>query len=137
MTKLALEIPPNSAMFDGTRQLFENFGFSPAVRAGGLLFISGQVGLRPDGSIAETIEEQTECAFERTKEILRLEGLDFSDLVEVVSYHVDMPENMPGFLKVKKAFTMMPYPAWSMVGIAALARPAFKIEIRSVAAFRS
>jgi hypothetical protein len=39
MTKLALEIPPNSEIFDGTRQLFENFGFSPAVRAGGLLFI--------------------------------------------------------------------------------------------------
>jgi enamine deaminase RidA (YjgF/YER057c/UK114 family) len=137
MTKLALEIPSNSEIFDGTRLLFENFGFSPAVSAGGLLFISGQVGLRPDGSIPETIEEQTECAFQRTQEILRLSGLDFSDLVEVVSYHVDMAANIQGFLSVKKVFTMKPYPAWSMVGIAALARPAFKIEIRSVAALRN
>ncbi len=56
MAKQALEIPQNSAIFDGTRPLFENFGFSPAVCAGGLLFISGQVGLRPDGSIPDTID---------------------------------------------------------------------------------
>jgi enamine deaminase RidA (YjgF/YER057c/UK114 family) len=137
MNKLALEIPPNSPVFEGTRQLFENFGFSPAVRAGGLLFISGQVGLRPDGSVPDDIAEQTECVFARTDEILRLSGLDPSDLVEVVSYHVDMAQNMPGFLAVKKAFTVRPYPAWTMVGVPVLARSTFKIEIRSVAAFRS
>lgn len=136
MNKLAIEIPDNSPIFSGTRQLFENFGFSPAVRAGGLLFIAGQVGLRPDGSVPDDIESQTECAFQRTGEILRLSGLDFSDLVEVVSYHVDMPQNLPGFLTVKKAHTVKPYPAWTMVGVSALARSTLKIEIRSVAALR-
>lgn len=137
MSKQVTEIPAGSEIFDATRGLFENFGFSPAVKAGGLLFISGQVGLRADGTVAEGIDEQTACAFQRTGEILRLEGLDFSDLVEVVSYHVDMPNQLAAFLPVKKRYTARPFPAWSMVGIAALARPNFLIEIRSVAALRS
>lgn len=137
MTKQVLEIPEGNATFDGTRPLFENFGFSPAVRAGGLLFIAGQVGLRPDGTVPDDVGEQVEMAFQRTGEILRLAGLDFSDLVEVVSYHVDMADNMPAFLAVKKKYTERPFPAWSMIGIAGLARSTMKIEIRSVAALRA
>ncbi len=137
MSKQVLEIPQGSDIFDGTRALFENFGFSPAVKAGGLLFIAGQVGLRPDGTVPESVAEQAECAFQRTGEILRLSGLDFSDLVEVVSYHVDMANNLAAFLPVKKIYTQRPFPSWTMVGIEALARPTMKIEIRSVAALRS
>ena len=136
MTKTALTIPEGNATFDATRGLFENFGFSPAVRAGGLLFISGQVGLRPDGTVSEDVAEQCECAFQRMVEILRLEGLELEDLVEVTSYHVDMANTLPQFLPVKKYYTERPFPAWTMVGIEALARPIFKIEIRAVAALR-
>jgi enamine deaminase RidA (YjgF/YER057c/UK114 family) len=137
MSKQVLEIPEGSEIFDGTRALFENFGFSPAVRAGGLLFLAGQVGLRPDGSVPDDVGEQCEMAFQRMGEILRLSGLDFSDLVEVTSYHVGMATNMPPFLAVKKKYTARPFPAWSMIGIEALARPSMKIEIRGIAALRS
>ena len=70
--KEVLEIPKDNAIFGGSFATFEKFGYSPAVRAGGLLFIAGVVGARPDGSVPDSVGEQAELAFQRTAEILRL-----------------------------------------------------------------
>lgn len=135
MTKKVLEIPADHPMFAATHSGYESYGYSPAVRAGNLLFIAGEVGFRPDGSIPESVAEQTEVVLERTTEILRLQGLTMADLVEVVSYHVNLKETVDEFLSVKARYTERPFPAWSIIGVEALALPQLKIEIRSVAVF--
>lgn len=135
MTKTVLEIPADHPMFAATHSGYEQYGYSPAVRAGDLLFIAGEVGFRPDGSVPESVAEQTEVALERTKEILRLQGLTMADLVEVVSYHVNLKETVGEFLTVKARYTERPFPTWSIIGVEALALPELKIEIRSVAFF--
>lgn len=137
MGKTAVEIPADNPTFAASIGSYEKYGYSPAVRAGGLLFIAGQIGRRPDGKIGDTVAEQTELALQRTAEILRLEGLDMTDLVEVVSYHVDIQHNLEAFMAVKERYTVKPYPAWSIIGIDALTSPDLKIEIRSIAALRS
>lgn len=135
--KQILEIPQDNTVFGASSAAFEKYGYSPAVRAGGLLFIAGVVGVRPDGSVPDSAEEQAELAFRRTTEILRLEGLTMADLVEVVSYHVDVKNNLAEFIPVKERHFARPFPAWTIIGVEALARPVLKIEIRSVAALRS
>jgi enamine deaminase RidA (YjgF/YER057c/UK114 family) len=135
VTKKVMVIPADNPMFAGSQKGYEHYGYSPAVRAGNLLFIAGEVGFRPDGSIPETVAEQTEVALERTKEILRLQGLTMGDLVEVVSYHVDLRQTINEFMPVKARYTERPFPAWSIIGVEALGLPELKIEIRSVAAF--
>ncbi|MGY2236399.1 Rid family hydrolase [Pseudomonas gingeri] len=135
MTKKVLEIPADHPMFAATHGGYESYGYSPAVRAGNLLFIAGEVGFRPDGSIPESVAEQTEVALERTREILRLQGLTMADLVEVVSYHVNLKDTVDEFLSVKARYTERPFPAWSIIGVEALALAQLKIEIRSVAVF--
>jgi enamine deaminase RidA (YjgF/YER057c/UK114 family) len=80
--------------------------------------------------------EQAELALQRTAGILRLEGLTMADLVEVVSFHVDLAKNLADFLPVKERYTVRPFPAWSIIGVDALAGPKLKIEIRSIAALR-
>ncbi|WP_199900043.1 Rid family hydrolase [Rhodopseudomonas sp. B29] len=137
MGKKALEIPADNPTFAASAGSYEKFGYSAAVRAGGLLFIAGQIGRRPDGKIGTTVAEQAELALQRTAEILRLEGLDMTDLVEVVSYHVDIQHNLEAFMAVKQRYTVKPYPAWSIIGVDALTSPDLKIEIRSIAALRS
>lgn len=122
-------------MFAARMDGYEAYGYSPAVRAGGLLFIAGEVGFAPDGSIPTSVAEQTELALKRTAEILRLEGLSMADLVEVVSYHVDLEANIGDFMPVKARHTERPFPAWSIIGVEALALPELKIEIRTVAAY--
>ena len=133
MTKKVLEIPPDHPMFAAHHSGYERYGYSPAVRAGDFLFIAGEIGFRPDGSVPDSVAEQTAVALERTKEILRLQGLTMADLVEVVSYHVNLKETIDEFLPVKAQYTERPFPAWSIIGVEALARPELKIEIRSIA----
>ena len=135
MSMYPVEVPEGSEVFGVTTGGFARFEYSAAVRAHGLLFIAGQVGYRPDGSLPETIEEQTEWVLRRLEEVLRLEDLSLSDVVEVVSYHPDMQANLPGFLEVKKRFIKEPFPAWSMIGVAGLANPNLLLEVRAVAAY--
>lgn len=135
--KQGLEVPKDNAVYGASQAAFEKYGYSPAVRAGGLLFIAGVVGVRPDGTVPETVAEQAELAFRRTAEILRLEGLSMADLVEVVSYQVGITDNLKDFLPVKERYFERPFPTWTIIGVEALARPPLKIEIRSIAALRS
>ncbi|XVQ07218.1 RidA family protein [Spirillospora sp. CA-255316] len=135
MTSYAVDIPADSEVFGRTTAGFERFGYAPAVRAHNQLYIAGQIGTRPDGTIPDTIEEQTEQALRRIQEILRIEKLDLTHLVEVTSYHVDIQQHLPGFLETKKRFVKAPYPAWSMIGINGLARPEFLIEIKASAIY--
>ncbi len=136
MTKQIIQVPADSTLFGGHQQQFEQYGYAPAVRAGGLLFISGQIALKGDGSCPDDIKEQTDIVFQRTFEILRWVGLTKHDLVEIYSYHVDMPNNFAQFIDVKNKHLTSNFPAWTAIGVEALGLPELKIEMRSVAAFR-
>lgn len=135
MTIHTVEIPEDSEVFGQTRSAFASFGYSAAVRAHGHLFIAGTIGRRADGTIAETIEEQTEIALRRIEEILRLEKLDLTALVDVTSYHVDIQQHLPGFLAAKQRLITPPYPTWSLIGVSGLASPGLLVEIRATAAY--
>lgn len=137
MTRKIIEVPVESQLFAGSRESFGRNGYAPAVRAGSLLFISGQVARRPDGSIPEDIAEQVDLVFRRTIEVLKWSGLTLDDLVEIISYHVDLRENMGQFTAVKERYVKAPFVAWTAVGVTALGNPADMIELRSVAAFRN
>lgn len=134
MSKDVVRLADDSPNFGGNG-VFDAFGYSPAVRAGGLLFVAGQVGIRPDGTIPEDAAEQIELVFRRTGEILGRAGLGFDALVEMVSYHVNVGEHLAAFREVKDRYVPSPFPAWTILGVASLARPVFKIELKCVAAF--
>jgi enamine deaminase RidA (YjgF/YER057c/UK114 family) len=102
MTKKALLPPEDSKMFQASRACFQKFGYSPGVVAGGLLFIAGQGGIRPDGTVAESLTEQFQLAMKRTVEILSWEGQTLADLVEIVSYP-RRPEEQPAGIPRGKA----------------------------------
>lgn len=135
MTIYTVEVPEDSEVFGQTSSAFARFGYSAAVRAHGHLFVAGTIGRRADGTIAETIEEQTEIALRRIEEILRLEKLDLTALVDVTSYHVDIQQHLPGFLAAKQRLITPPYPTWSMIGVSGLASPGLLVEIRAIAAY--
>jgi enamine deaminase RidA (YjgF/YER057c/UK114 family) len=128
-----LRLPENDPTF-GSNKIFDLFKYSPAVRANGLVFIAGQVGIRPDGTIPETAEEQIRVAFSRLEAILKHEGLGFENLVELVSYHVRIDEQLTAFREVKDEFIKSDFPAWTILGVNSLARDTLLIEIKAVAA---
>lgn len=53
-----------------------------------LVFLSGQVGIRRDGSVPETLAEQSEQMFENMAAALRVHGLDASSLVKITLFVV-------------------------------------------------
>lgn len=130
-----LRLPENEPDFGGNKT-FDTFEYSPAVKAGGLLFIAGQVGVRPDGTVPESFEEQIELAFRRLGAILAYERLGFEDLVELVSYHVRVDEQLDTFRHIKSRYITGAFPTWTILGVAALARPSLLVEIKAVAAVR-
>lgn len=127
-----LIVPENNPVFGGNKN-FENARYSAAVAANGFLFISGQVGFAPDGNMPDTLEEQADNAFRRMGELLSLQGLSFSHLVEIVTYHVDIKTQFQRFVPVKNKFIAEDFPAWTAIGVAALARPPMLIEIKGTA----
>jgi enamine deaminase RidA (YjgF/YER057c/UK114 family) len=121
----------------GSTDVFKTFNYAPAVAAGGLLFVAGQIGIRVDGTVPASVEEQIDLAFQRLGAILQATGLGFDDLVDFVSYHVDIDKQLAAFREIKNRYIKENAPAWTILGVAALARPTLFVEIKAVAAMRS
>jgi 2-iminobutanoate/2-iminopropanoate deaminase len=67
---------------------FQGAPYSQAIRAGGFVFVSGQVALTPGGGdlVGEGIEEQTEQVFANLHAILEASGSDLDRLVKTTVY---------------------------------------------------
>lgn len=116
----------------GRHALYDEHGYSAAIKSGDLLFVSGQVGSRPDGTPEPDFEQQVRLAFQNLKATLAAAGCTFDDIIDVTSFHTD-PENQFGtILAVKQEiFDTRPYPNWTAIGVNWLA--GFDFEIKVVA----
>ena len=101
------------------------------------IYVAGQVGVTPDGSVPEDMEEQTFQAFLNIQSVLREKGMDLIDLVETRTYMIskdDLPGYRAGRIRVFGTGDEAPKPAAALVYVAGLAQPDWKIEICAVAA---
>ncbi|WP_417437771.1 RidA family protein [Idiomarina sp.] len=119
------------AVFPANRhKLYEEHGYSAAIRSGDLLFVSGQVGSREDGSPEPEFECQVELAFENLQATLTAAGCTLDDLVDVTTFHTDPENQFDTIMKVKqKMFSSPPYPNWTAVGVNWLAGFDFEIKV--------
>ena len=73
--------------------------YSHAVKANGMLYVSGQIGLVPGGGsvlAGESVEAQTEQALKNLEAILRAAGCGFSDVVKTTILLADSTEHVLG-----------------------------------------
>lgn len=113
----------------------ERFHYNPGVKVGNLLFIAGQVGRDANLNVVEGKEAQFVQAFENLKKVLSAAGATFDDVVEMVTYHTDM-RDLQTFISVKDRYYRGEYPAWTGVGVTALAMPGLMVEIKCIAALK-
>jgi 2-iminobutanoate/2-iminopropanoate deaminase len=115
----------------------QSFGFSQAVRAGGLIFLAGQTPVDENAQLVGEgdIRAQTRQVFENMKTVLANAGSSLDNLVEVVSYNTDMADLM-AVAEVKAGYLTKDFPAWTAIGVTALAFPGQLIEIKAVAVAR-
>jgi enamine deaminase RidA (YjgF/YER057c/UK114 family) len=114
----------------------DTYGYSPAVKANGLVFISGVFGAEQDGTVPKDPEKQFRLAFAELGNVLKAQGLGPEDIVEMTSFHVLYPQHMDAFMKAKTEFLHGNKPAWTAIGAAALGTPETLVEIKAVAKAR-
>lgn len=121
------------AIFPAGRQaLYERNRYSPAVRVNGLLFVSGQVGSREDGSPEPELAAQVRLAFTNLNAVLAAAGCSFDDVVDVTVFVVDPEANLPTIWPVIHEFWgPAPHPTLTGVGVTWLS--GFRFEIKVVA----
>ena len=108
--------------------------YSQAIKAGNLLFLSGQIPLDPaTGTIVEGgIEAETRQVFHNIGEILKAAGVSFDAIVSATVYVADMND----FGKVNEIYATYftsPAPARATVQVARLPRDA-RVEMQVIAA---
>ncbi|MGB2553311.1 RidA family protein [Campylobacter sp. MOP51] len=106
--------------------------YSQAVLANGFLFISGQLGVKPNGEFAGvSVEEQTEQSMKNLEAILLEAGMKFENIVKTTIFLADMDD----FVKVNeiyKRYFSGDFPARSTVAVKTLPKNAL-VEIEAIA----
>lgn len=121
----------SEAIFPANRHaLYEAHGYSAAIRSGDLLFVSGQVGSRADGSPEPDFATQVQRAFDNLVAVLEAGGCGLADIVDVTTFHTDPEAQFAAFMEEKgRVFGAPPYPNWTAVGVTWLAGFDFEIKV--------
>lgn len=123
MTKQAIKAPSG----------LPNVPYSPGMKAGDYIFISGQVGhLDREGNKVEGVEAQTRQTMENMKRVLEMAGASFSDVVKATIFLVNA-DDFARMNEVYKGYFDKDFPARSTIIVVALARPEILVEIEGIA----
>ena len=109
------------------------FLLSQAIRAGNLIFVSGQAAYDDDGAIvgAGDFDRQADQAFRNLERALKAGGSGLERLVKVTIFVTSM-DHAPNLLALRRKYYAQPCPAETLVEIAALYTPEALIEIEAI-----
>lgn len=121
------------AIFPAGRQdLYARNRYSPAIRSNGLLFVSGQVGSREDGSPEPDLPAQVHRAFANLNAILAAAGCSFDDVIDATVFMLDAERTFPiAWPIVQQYWGQAPHPTLTGIGVQWLY--GFQFEIKVVA----
>lgn len=121
----------------------DRYGYAGAHRAGDFLFVSGVVVGSWDGDLldVEGLKEAARRGFRLIGERLEAADADFSQVVDLVTYHIwdteyfdgDKAAQLQAIVDVKREFMDEPDPAWTAVGTTGLVPDRGIVEIRVIA----
>ena len=85
--------------------------FSPSVRLGQLIFVSGQASVDPKGVIVpDTFEGEFRRSVENLRQVLETAGSGLAQVIQTRNYVRD-PANLPRFNELYREYFSVPYPA--------------------------
>lgn len=85
--------------------------FSPGVKCGQFLFVSGQASVDLEGKIVtDSFENECRRSFDNLKRIVEAAGARMADVVKVGNY-VSNEQDLPAFNAIYKEYFSAPYPA--------------------------
>jgi enamine deaminase RidA (YjgF/YER057c/UK114 family) len=99
----------------------------------GLLFLSGQVPVAPDGTTPTTLADQADQVYANIAAILAARGVPTSNIVKLTTFVTEDDGEMDVVRKARAKYLGEHRPASTAVFVARLVDPAWKIEIDAVA----
>ena len=115
------------------RQQQMEWGYADAVIDGDTIWLSGVVaGLRAGETMADQ-EAAYDRAFHGLEDILKRAGSSFDGVVEITTFHTDLPAQIEAFKRVKHRYIRGPFPAWTAIDVDRLVPDRGLVEIKLVA----
>lgn len=128
MTERRMIVPP------GMEAIVERFHYAPGVLVGDTLYVSGQVGRDENLAVVEDKEKQFEQCFLNVGKVLDAAGFGFADVVELETWFLEFPGDLPLFMQVKDRFLTGPvYPTWTGFGVSSFSMPGIVCEVKVTA----
>lgn len=109
-------------------------GFSPATRAGNIVFVSGQVSVDSEGNLVgenDPLAQSAQC-LDNVERALQAAGATRADVTKITAFLVN-PDDYPAYAEARLNFFGNPGPASSTVFISGLVNPQFLVEIEAIA----
>ena len=118
-----------------TYETFKPFNLSLAAKASDLLFVTGQIGFDDNGGFPGDYDAQVENVFLHLDRILKDAGADWSNVVQLRSFHVggDLEGQFPKLLEVKARYMPEHQHAWTAIAVNQLVPSPSLIEIDLIA----
>ncbi|HEY3541861.1 MAG TPA: Rid family hydrolase [Gaiellaceae bacterium] len=116
----------------------DTYHYSQGVRVGDLVFVTGQGGWDDAFEIPDDVGAQIRNAFRNIETVLAEAQLTWADVIDITSYHVGIEESvLATVVEELRRYCPDHQPLWTVIGVAALALPAMKVEITANAVART
>ncbi len=117
-----------------TPDWYEPYNISLAIKAGGLVYVSGQAGFDTHGNTVGDgdFETQARQAFANLETVLAHANSCLADVVKVTILLTNM-KNLDKVIQLRAEYFTKPYPADTILEVSSLAQPDWQIEIDAIA----
>lgn len=115
---------------ESARAMFDRLGFSEAVIHGDTVYLSGVVAGTAGGA---SEEEAYDRAFRYIAAMLERAGSGWDEVIDITTFHTDLPAQIDLFTAVKHRYVAAPFPAWTAIDVDRLLPDAALVEIKIVA----
>jgi len=115
---------------EATRALYNQFGFAEAIVHGDTVYISGMI-VSPVEGLSD--EEAYDAMWQYIGAILVRAGSSLDDIIDITSFHTDLPAQAEAFVASKNRNIIAPYPAWTAIDVDRLFIDEGMVEIKVVA----
>ncbi len=108
-------------------------GYTHVVKAGNIVFVAGQVGRKPDGTLAgPDITSQADQVFKNLQAALSSVGAGLKDITKITTF-LTHREDATAYRAVREKYLKQNPPASTLLFISGLAEAEFRIEIEATA----
>ncbi|MBF6099819.1 RidA family protein [Nocardia cyriacigeorgica] len=120
-----------------TPDWYEPYKISQAIKANGMIHVSGQAGIDERGrTVSDDFLTQGRQAFANIGRVLAQAGVGFEDVVKVGIFVTDMAANLDKVIQLRGEFLTEPFPADTLLEVSGLAQPDWQIEVEVTALAR-